>query len=231
VVTRQQDDNIFFAYLNEVVEMTEFGKKDFINQFPIFTGYVNIAKYLALYQLYLKTMNLSGHIADIGTWKGSSLMWFSKLVRIHEPDSMTEVHSFDWYKGMKPGEHDNHINKDKYAGDRELLLKLIHMQDLHEIAFPHNMDLSVEDNISNFFNNNGYLNFKFVFVDCAIYEVLENVIMPFWDRMSKGGIMVFDHFNRPTQPQETISVRNCLSGYELQSSGFCRHPAAYVVKP
>jgi len=64
---------------------------------------MNIGRFLALYETYKRTLNLAGHIAEVGVWKASSLLYFAKLTRLFESESPTLVHGFDWYRGMVPG--------------------------------------------------------------------------------------------------------------------------------
>jgi hypothetical protein len=45
------------------------------------------------------TQSIAGHIADVGTYKGASALLFAKLMKIHNPESLWQVHGFDWFKG------------------------------------------------------------------------------------------------------------------------------------
>ena len=73
-----------------------FTQDEIIEDFPRFSGHMSIGRYLTLYELYKKTEGIAGHIAEVGTYKGSSLLWFTKLVQIYESESLTQVHGFDW---------------------------------------------------------------------------------------------------------------------------------------
>ena len=109
-----KEDKIYFNYINHI-KRKKIDKLDFIYQFPVFVGDVNIARLIFLYEIYKKVQNLSGHIADIGTWKGASFFSFAKFVKIFEKYSQTRVYGFDWFKGMKPGENDDMAHKNKYG--------------------------------------------------------------------------------------------------------------------
>ena len=85
--------------LEQILELN-FETRDYIHNNPLFNGDVNIARYLALYEIYKQTLGLNGHIADCGMWRGSTFMYFCKLAEIFEPHSYTLVHGFDWFEGM-----------------------------------------------------------------------------------------------------------------------------------
>ena len=65
--------------------------KDVISSFPVYVGYVSLARYLSFYELYKQVMDLPGHIAEIGTYRGASLVFFGKLIRLFEPHNYTQA--------------------------------------------------------------------------------------------------------------------------------------------
>ena len=110
------EDKIYFNYI-KYIKKKKIDKLDFIYQFPVFVGDVNIARLIFLYETYKKVQNLSGHIADIGTWKGASFFSFAKFVKLFEKYSQTRVYGFDWFKGMRPGQNDDMAHKNKYSAN------------------------------------------------------------------------------------------------------------------
>lgn len=93
-------ENLRHSYSNSIknLELMNFEFKEVVEDFPRFTGHMSIGRYLTLYELYKKTEGIAGHIAEVGTFKGTSLLWFAKLLQIFEPNSLTQVHGFDWFK-------------------------------------------------------------------------------------------------------------------------------------
>ncbi len=51
--------------------------QDLIENFTCFTGHMSLSRYLGLYELYKKTIGVAGHIAEVGTYKGSSFFLFA----------------------------------------------------------------------------------------------------------------------------------------------------------
>lgn len=221
-------DKDFHANLQKMIEL-DIDQAELIHHFPSYTGHVNLARYLLLYDLYKKCYELSGHIADIGTWKGPSFFFMSKLVRLFESYSMTQVHGFDWFKGMQPDLGDDRTLKGLYTDcDYEMILKLIDIQNLKDIAIIHKMDLTTE--LDAFFEKYPHLRFKMVFLDCGIAKVLEKSLENFWPRLVHGGILIMDHYNSELSPSESKILEQFVGNNHIKHFPFNRQPTAYVIK-
>ena len=55
----------FFRGFEEMMKM-DIPKEDLVHFFPALTGKENLARFLALYELYKKAMGVLGHVAEIG---------------------------------------------------------------------------------------------------------------------------------------------------------------------
>jgi len=178
--------------------------------------------------MYQKTKGLSGHIADIGTWKGASFFSFVKFVSLFEKNSQTLVYGFDWFKGMKPGKNDVDAYKGKYSANYKGISNLLKLQGLDKIGKLQNMDLT--KNFKDFLNKNKWLRFKLVFIDCGIEKVLKNTIPYVWSRMVKDGIIILDHYNAPWSPTESDILDKYIGKNKIQQLDFVRQPTAFVQK-
>jgi hypothetical protein len=96
-----KDDLDYFKFLLSV-EKQKIQSTEIIFNHTIYQGTKNLSRYLQLYELFKSVHKLSGHIADVGTYKGASLFYFSKLIKIFQPNSLTKVYGFDWFKGQIP---------------------------------------------------------------------------------------------------------------------------------
>ena len=221
------EDKIYFKYI-EQIKKAKISNIDFIYQFPVYVGEVNIARLLFFYEMYQKTKGLSGHIADIGTWKGASFFSFVKFVSLFEKNSQTLVYGFDWFKGMKPGKNDVDAYKGKYSANYKGISNLLKLQGLDKIGKLQNMDLT--KNFKDFLNKNKWLRFKLVFIDCGIEKVLKNTIPYVWSRMVKDGIIILDHYNAPWSPTESDILDKYIGKNKIQQLDFVRQPTAFVQK-
>jgi len=224
----KEQDQAFHDYIEKLLEMKP-APKDLIHHFPIFTGWVNLARHLFFYEMYKKTLGVSGHICEIGTWTGASFLFFAKLVRIFEPHATTQVHGFDWFKGMQySDQRDADRHQGDYGADYQTLCKMIEMQGLEGEAVVHNMD--VAEDLPSFLEDHPSLHFKLVFLDCPVYAVLETCLRELWPRMNQGAIMLFDHANSQSVPQEQRAVREILGDVSMRTWPHTRTPTGYLVK-
>jgi hypothetical protein len=226
--TKAEDPNELFAeYLKELDGMAPTGR-EVIKNFPLYVGYVSLARFLFLYELYKKVVNLSGHIGEVGTYRGSTLAFFGKLIRLFEPHSYTQAHGFDWFQGMEPGAHDDRGETGKWEGDYETLVKLIELQGMEDTVAVHRMDVTRE--LGKFFEEHDYMRFKLVFLDCGIRDVLVESLERFWPRLVPGGILVVDHYNHAVSPSESSVIERVTGGHRIHQMPFTRQPTGYIVK-
>ena len=237
-------------FRNALAEMQSMGFafEDFIFHYPSFVGHMNLARFLALYESFRKTQGLAGHIAEVGVWKASGLLYFAKLLKIFESESATLVHGFDWYRGTKWGpdeltskvqrlikksttsDEETRLKSDEEAQDLYAKIrKLIELQDLGNIIHLHNLDVTSE--LDRFFDQHPHIQFRIVFMDIGSYEATSACLPHFWPRLIPGGIMILDQFNHEMSPGETRAVRELLPDLAVHAFPFTNHPSAYIVKP
>jgi|TARA_Y100000294_G_scaffold175930_1_gene197126 hypothetical protein len=222
-----KENRIYFDYIKKI-KKSEISKEDFIYQFPVFVGEVNLSRYLFLYECYKKVQKLNGHIADIGTWKGASFFAFAKFVKVFERFSKTHVYGFDWFQGMQPGKNDANHSVGKYGASYEFILKLIKMQNLENLAIIKKMNL--EKQFKNFIKDNRWLRFKLVFIDCGIEKVLVSTVRNIWPRIVNNGILILDHYNDAGSPSESDVLDSVVGRNVIQQMPFVRQPTAFVIK-
>jgi hypothetical protein len=218
------------AYAKSVDEILQLGfdAHDYLHHFPAFVGHLTLARFITLYELYKQTLGVAGHIAEIGVYKAAGSLFFAKLLRLFEPETLTLVHGFDWFQGAKVSAEEKFVADGECLEDYGRVLKLISLQGLDNIVHIHNLDVTKE--LDRFFSENTHLQFKLIFVDCGIYDVVAATITHFWPRLSRDGIMVFDHFNHEVAPGETRAIRELLPQAKMRNFRFGWMPTAYVVK-
>ena len=223
---KSKDDKDYFNFLKHI-EKQEIPSTEIIFQFPIYLGEKNLARHLQFYELFKKVQNLSGHIADVGTWKGSSMIFMSKLVKILENNSGTKVYGFDWFKDHVQGKNDKKEHQGKYKSSYVELKKNVKMLKLNNTEI---IKIDLVKNLRSFFNKNKWLRFKYVFVDCGTEKVLENAVPLFWSRLLKNGVMILDHYNNPTSPSESNIIDSVIGKNSIEKFHFSDHPSAFIIK-
>jgi hypothetical protein len=212
----------------EIIKSLNYETEDFIHYFPCFTGSQTLSRYLTFYECYKQTLGLAGHIAEVGIYKGASFLFFSKLTQIFEPNSFTQVHGFDWFKGNAPSSSETNIVENSDAESYDRLLKLIKAQNIENVAKVHNLD--VTNQLEDFFNRYPHLQFKLVFLDAGMYEVVKACLPFFWSRLIKGGYLILDQFNFDIAPGETQAVKEFLPDVQIHSFPWGWMPTAYIIK-
>lgn len=210
------------------MESMNFDFKELVEDFPRFTGHMSIGRYLTLYELYRKTEGIAGHICEVGTFKGSSLLWFTKLIKIYEPNSLTQVHGFDWFKGTGKDSVELKIEEGSYSYNYEELIKLIKFQNLENSCFVHKID--VVNELEDFFINNPHFYFKLAFLDAGFYDVVKRSLIEIWPRLNKGGILILDQFGHELSPGEAIAVKEILPEAKILTLNNSWMPMSYIIK-
>lgn len=213
---------------NEILSM-DFEKTDYVNHFPAFIGHMTLARYLTLYEAYKMTMDVAGHIAEIGVFKASGSLLFAKLIKIFEPNSLTLVHGFDWFKGAKVTEEEKYVEDGECQVSYELIANLIKAQGFSNVLHLHNIDLTKD--LGPFFEENSHLKFKLIFLDIGIYDVLKASLGHFWPRLTSGGIIMFDHYSHEFAPGEVRAIDEVIPNAKVKTFPFGWMPTAYIIKP
>jgi hypothetical protein len=219
----------YWRGIRTIVSMA-YPAEDLIHHFPAFAGHVCLGRYLAFYETYKLAMGTAGHIAEAGVWKGSSLLWFSKLTQLFEPESLTQVHGFDWFRGNHPDKEERHlVDEGSYFESKARLTKLVQAQGLDNVVRLHELDLS--SGLKRFFGHYSHLRFKLVFLDCGLYRVVRHCVEHFWPRITPGGLLVLDNFNHETAPGEAKAVAELLGEHAISTFPWAQQPTAYIRKP
>lgn len=213
----------------EQIKALNYPLSDILEHFTAFVGHFGIARMLQLNDFYQRTLGVSGHIAEVGVYKGAGSLLFGKLVRLFEPNGLTQVHGFDWFKGMELNEREKrYVEPGSYAEPKERLETLVKAQQLESIVRIHELDAIKE--FPAFFERYEHLQFKLVFLDAGSYPVTKASIEALWPRITPGGILVLDQYNHEMSPGETQAVRDVLPNARVRTLPWGWMPTAYIEK-
>jgi hypothetical protein len=219
----------YLNYLNELKDMGyEF--EDFLHYFPCFVGDLTLLRMLTLLEAYNDVEDISGHIADVGMFRGASSFWFAKLTKLYHPNSLTQVHGFDWFEGNQPDPWEKNIVIGGGKESFQRVKKLSRLQGLDNILKVHKLNL--KDELEDFFTERPHLKFKLIFMDAGMYSVVKSSLPFFWNRLSRGGIIIFDQYNFDIAPGETKAVDEFFSelGVTIKTFKYSWMPTAYIKK-
>ncbi len=219
------------AYWDSIRHILEMGydPADLIHHAPAFAGQMNLGRHLAFYEAYKMALPFAGHIAEAGMYLGTASIFFAKLIRLFEPETLTLVLGFDWFQGAKgTGEEAHLVTEGAYAESYDRVCELVRVQGLDDIIRVNDLDLA--NDLPAYFEEHAHLQFKLVFLDCGYYDVVKACIENFWPRLTPGGVLLLDNFNHETAPGEARAVRELLPDRQIRTFSFAFQPTAYIIK-
>lgn len=187
---------------------------EIVDHWPLLCGIQNLARYIAIYELYKKTLDVPGHIAEFGSWKGANLMFLTKLKKIFDFHGHKKIHCFDSFEGLKTfDEHDAEavINKDKYQGNLDVLKEVMQLYEVEDDVVIHKGDILKI--LSTCLDKQKELSFSFVYCDVDLHEPTIEILKNIHPRLSKNGLIVLDEWNYAEYPGETVAAREFLEEY------------------
>jgi hypothetical protein len=191
--------------------------------------------------LFEKIKDIPGDIVELGVFKGTGIFTFLKLKRFLSPNSIKKIIGFDFFNtqellsSLKVEEKFNMktlFDKRGFQHNKTYFNQLKNTI-LDSGFIDYEFDL-IEGDVSittkKFVANNPGFKISLLYLDLDLeiptYNSLENL----WDRVSKGGIVVFDEYAYHKWT-ESIGVDKFFSDKNVQimSLNFLA-PTAYVIK-
>jgi hypothetical protein len=172
-------------------------KYDYENGFYLTSKINRIGKIVAHYELYKSIVNLPGHIVECGVYKGASLIRFTSFREILENAYSRKVIGFDIFgKFPQNDERDQgFIEKFEKAGGNGISI------DELEAVFAYksfnNYELvkgNISETVPNYLKDNPELKIALLHIDVDVYQPSMVVLEHFYDRVVRGGLIVFDDF-------------------------------------
>lgn len=227
------------AYLSERADLSEkMGTQELwsvIDHWPLYCGVVNLGRYMAIADLLRTTLDVPGHIAEFGTWRGANLMLLAKLMRIFDPNGSKQIHAFDSFEGLTDFASEDAgavRQRGQYRGSLAELEEMIALYRLSDEVIIH--EGRIEETLPRVLEANRALTFSFLYCDVDLFEPTKLILSSLHDRLSKGGLFVLDEWNSDTYPGETVAVREFLSShgdsYDMQHVKNARQPTLVLRK-
>jgi hypothetical protein len=221
---------------------------DVLKLFPVLVRRQWLKRFLAHIELFQKTLNVPGDIAELGVFRGLGLMTWANLLEAYCVGDRTKtVYGFDnWMGFTKFDSQDGAANAeahkmlggfnpepfhrelsdaiDLFDGDRFVPWK----------ARVKLVDGQIEATVGKFVMENPGVRFSLIHFDCDLYAPTKAALEALWPKVSRGGVVLFDEYGIPDWPGETQAVDEFLAdkpGLKLETFTWTNAPAAYLVKP
>ena len=204
-----------------------------------------LARLLAINEIYQKIINIPGNIMDCGTWRGSTAILCENLRAIYEPlNFQRHIYAFDTftgYKGFKQNEvkiknisNGTYSVEDKYD---ELLknLLILHEQNNamgHIYGKHYVIPGDIIETLPKILSENRGLSLSLVFFDLNCYKPTNEVFNYVLSRLLVGGIIAMWQFSREEIQSEAQVFFEQIQGKINYSIHKCTtYPSlVYVVK-
>ena len=196
------------------MDLPDFEKRfDYENNFYLSCESTRIAKAIAQYKLFEKTIKIRGDIIECGVFKGASFSRFAMYRKIHALEDKKLI-GFDSFGDFPETEYE----KDKELRDNFISdagAQSISRAQLHKVLSnkkcAQNVDLvegDITETVPKFVRDNPDTKISLLHLDVDIYEPSVTVLNYLYPLINLGGIMLLDDYG--SFPGETDAVDEYL---------------------
>lgn len=201
-------------------------------------------KMLHRFQYFLQTKHLPGDIVEVGVFKGSGVVSFSKFIEIYCPNSNKKVVGFDIFDVIEAKdilEKDTEADKANMSvvynrvDFNELTLEAVKNRILKSNVKEDKFKLikgDVQESLPKFLEENPGFRASLIYIDVDLDRPTYYSLKYLWDRLLPGGVILFDEYEYH-KFSESAGVERFLKefnlSYNLESTNWIA-PTAYMVK-
>ncbi|MFM8296612.1 MAG: TylF/MycF/NovP-related O-methyltransferase [Microcystaceae cyanobacterium] len=199
-----------------------------IENFPKYVKRQNLTRFLALYEIFKRVVDVKGSIVECGVFQGFGILSWAKFSAILEPVNLTRrIYGFDSFEGFPAisekdrSETSFHLQEGQlYADSYDEILELASIHDstrfLGHIPKVKLIRGNATETIPRFIKDNPHLLVSLLFLDFDLYEPTKVAIEHFLPRMPKGAIIAFDELDNPLWPGETMALLETIGANRLR---------------
>ncbi len=188
-----------------------------LGAFPKYVRRSHLTRFLSLYEIFKRVLNVKGSVVECGVWRGFGLMTWAKLSSILEPNNLTRrVYGFDTFGGF-PSVSDQDANakatpqigglaSESFQELEALIAQFDRDRFLGHMDKVHLIKGDATQTIPSFIERNQHLVVSLLFLDFDLYEPTRAAIEAFVPRIPKGGVIAFDELDNPIWPGETAAL-------------------------
>lgn len=189
-----------------------------MENFPKYVKRQSMTRLLAQYEIFKRVLRVKGSIVECGVLRGGTLMAWSHMSAILEPNNLTRrVYGFDTFGGfpavadedkgkisqhVRPGD----LSADVYDELRELIAIHDSTRFLGHVDKVHLVKGDATKTIPEFVAANRHLVVSLLFLDFDLYEPTRAALEHLFPRIPKGGVIAFDELDNPLWPGETEAL-------------------------
>ena len=199
-----------------------------LENFPKYVRRQNMTRFLALYEIFKRVLDVKGSIIECGVNQGFGVMTWAKLSAILEPVNLTRrIYGFDTFSGFprisekdRVGPGENVKVGDLYADSLAEINELVSIYDstrfLGHIPKVKLVSGEAGETIPRFVAEHPHVVVSLLFMDFDLYEPTKIALEHFVPRMPKGAILAFDELDNPLWPGETAAMLEVCGANRLR---------------
>lgn len=219
-----------------MIELPNYSKSfDYENNFYLSCNVQRISKMIAHYELFKKTLNLTGDIVECGVFKGVSLIRFASFRDMFGASNGKKIIGFDVFgkfpesKSTQDKEfREKFVNDagDESIDDTQLLSVLLNK------GIGDNVELVKGDvcsTIPQYVEKHNELRICLLNLDTDTYEPAVVVLENLWDRIVRGGVLISDEYGVSSGENKAVDDFFKDKDVVIRKFPFCK-TVSYIVK-
>jgi hypothetical protein len=219
-----------------------------VKNFAVLARRQALKRFLAHVELFKMTLDVPGDIAEFGVFRGLGLFTWANLLESYCIGDRTKVvYGFDNWRGFTgfseqdsvpladAGKTVGGFNPARFHEEVEDAIAIFDADRF--IPFKPRIKLidgNIEETVVKFAHDNPGVRFSLVHLDCDLYKPTRAVLQAIWDKVTRGGVVIFDEYAIADWPGETAAVDEFLADkpeVRLRTFAWTNVPGAYLVKP
>ncbi len=208
---------------------------DYENDFYLSCKSSRIAKTIAQYKLFERTVHIEGDIVECGIFKGSSFLRFAMYRKIHNIENKKLI-GFDSFDNFPETEYeqDKHLREKFIAEAGDMSISRQQLTDvLSNKNCGNNVSLipgDITKTVPEFVDKYKDVKISILNIDVDIYEPTVAILEHLYPLVSKNGIIILDDYM--TFPGETKAVNEYFkdTNVVIEKPLFANTPH-YIIKP
>ena len=189
-----------------------------MENFPKYVRRQNLTRFLALYEIFKRILEVKGSVVECGVNQGFGMMAWLKMSAIMEPVNLTRrIYGFDSFEGFPALSPQDRAASSQHVAAGDLAANTF--AELQELIAAHDSTRFLGHiekarlirgdaikTIPAFVEQNPHVVVSLLFMDFDLYEPTKVALETFLPRMPKGAIVAFDELDNPLWPGETLAM-------------------------
>jgi hypothetical protein len=219
-----------------------------VKNFAILMRRHALKRFLAHIEFFKMTTELPGDIAELGVFRGMGLFTWANLLESYSIGDRTKiVYGFDNWRGFSDlsiqdgaeipssGKLKGGFNAADYFAEIQNAVTIFDSDRfIPQKARIKLIDGDICKTVPDFVNENPGVRFSLVHFDCDLYQPTRIALEALWDRVVRGGVVLFDEYGISDWPGETQAVDEFFAdkpAIVVRTLNWTNTPAGFVIKP